>query len=76
MDYSNKWLVGLATAPYIVLSFFVGEQSSVMLTLVCFVLSTIGYSLIIIKAKPDVQCKRFIVFLTFPFLVFAGLIYV
>ncbi len=65
MDYSSKWLVGIATSPYIILSFFVGEKSSAMLTFACFCLSTIGYSLIIIKAKPDVQRKRFIMFSTF-----------
>jgi hypothetical protein len=76
MDYSSKWLIGLATAPYIILSFFVGEQSSALLTLICFLLSTVAYSLIIVKAKPVEQGKRFVLFTIFPFLVFAGVMYV
>jgi hypothetical protein len=56
--------------------FFFGEKSSVFLTLICFLMSTVAYSLVIVKAKPVDQFKRFFLFTIFPFLVVGGLMHV
>ena len=76
MDFSNKWLMGVATAPYIFLGMFLGAQYKFAVVLGCLFLSTIAYSNLVANADRTVQKQRFFMFVLFPIILFILAMYV
>ncbi|WP_024605407.1 MULTISPECIES: hypothetical protein [unclassified Pseudoalteromonas] len=76
MDFSNKWLIGVATAPYIFLGMFLGAQYKFAVVLGCLILSTIAYSNLVSNADRKVQKQRFFMFVLFPIILFILAMYV
>lgn len=79
MDYSSKWLVGLGTVPYIIISLILfGTMGNwgFLLTGLIFVVSTKVYEILIIKAHKPKQVGRFIAFFVMPFILLVGASYV
>jgi hypothetical protein len=78
MDYSNKLLIGLGTAPAIICSVLLFSQLGVvgyLLVFLVFVAATVLYKSVVVEAEHS-KFLRFALFTTIPFALFAVVMYV
>jgi len=79
MDYSNKLIVGLATAPTIFVSMVLLIQFGLigyLLVFAIFVLTTMLYNAIVVASEKSQKLGRFVLFIAIPFSIFVGAMYV
>ena len=79
MDYSNKLLVGLATAPTILISMFLLAQFGLvgyLLAFAIFVAITVLYNVVVVATEQPKKLGRFVLFIAIPFAFFVGAMYV
>tara|TARA_B100001063_G_scaffold196044_1_gene187897 strand:+ start:434 stop:673 length:240 start_codon:yes stop_codon:yes gene_type:complete len=79
MDYSNKLLVGLATAPTILISVFLLAQFGFvgyLLAFAIFVAITVLYNVVVVATEQPKKLRRFVLFIAIPLAFFVGVMYV
>ncbi|MDO6567727.1 hypothetical protein Q4561_11715 [Alteromonas sp. 1_MG-2023] len=79
MDYSNKLLVGLATAPTILVSMLLLAQFGLvgyLLACSIFVAITVLYNVVVVATEQPKKLGRFVLFIAIPLAFFVGAMYV
>jgi len=80
MDYSNKWIVGFGTLPFIVCCILLGSVVPnihiAVIALFSFVVSTISYQKLIAAAPKNKQKLRFALFIILPIITVFGVMYI
>ena len=69
MDYSNKLLVGLATAPTILISVVLLAQFGLvgyLLVFTIFVATTVLYNVVVVTTEQPKKLGRFVLFIVIP----------